>query len=550
MTHRDFNRHRVRRPRGIFALYRNRMLLIIAASLLPTVILLLIAYLQAITHAKSNLENIIDIATSRTDVLLADASQRLHRMERDLKSANDQTKVEMLQRLVYTDFKFREAGIVNADGLLTLTSLGIVEPPIPVTLKKIGLDPSDPDLQILGPGITQIMRERSFALALKGSDQVGFYLLVDPVLLTYFLEATSDLDLGPKGYVVFRTNDGRILNAVGSPPRKGTEASQGPPPGQIRVARTTKDGSITVVGQVSRGWALRYWWQALMVGAPIAALISSLLMYLFIRQARQVNTLGYELQLGLAQNEFEVHYQPIVDLQTGRCVSSEALIRWRHPQQGTISPALFIPTAEKTGLIVPMSEWLIDRVIQDQALLQERFHLRYTSINLSPIQLNTGNVEHLIQSLKKIESYSDITLIFEITENKLIEEQETTAQDAIARLKMRGARFAIDDFGTGYSNIRYLQKFGFDYLKLDRLFIKGIDQDNNTSQIVDSLIDLGNKLGLTVIAEGIETKAQYQYVKDRGIRFGQGWFFSRPLPFEEFESFLQSQMLEKTSYDY
>ena len=547
MTRRGNTGNNVRRQRRTLTLYGNPILLIIVASLLPTVILLVIAYFQAIAFAKANLEGIIGTATSRTNQLLEDADQRLHRIDADLKTADNQTKVNILQRLVYNDFQFREAGIVSKDGFLTLTSLGVVNPPLAVSLAKSGFNPNDPDLQILGPGKTQIMGERSIALALPGSEQVGFvYLLVDPILLTYFLEATPNLDLGPGGFVVFKTNDGRILNTIGSP-QAISDDEQSLSPGRIRISQTTQDGDITIVGEISRWWALRYWWQKLTIGAPITALISGLLMYLFIRQARQADTLGYELQLGLAQNEFEVHYQPIVDLQTRQCVSSEALIRWRHPHQGTISPGLFLPTAEQTGLIIPISDWLIDKVVQDQISLQERFHLQYTSINLSPIQLNTGNVEHLIQSLKKIERHSDITIIFEITENKLIEEQGTTAQDAIARLKQRGARFAIDDFGTGYSNFHYLQGFDFDYLKLDRLFIKGLDQDNNTSQIVDSLVELGKKLGLIVIAEGIETEAQCQYVMERGIRYGQGWLFSRPLPFEDFEDYLQAQTLEQAS---
>ena len=129
----------------------------------------------------------------------------------------------------------------------------------------------------------------------------------------------------------------------------------------------------------------------------------------------------------------------------------------------------------------------------------------------------------------------------------LVENWATAAQDVIARLKQRGIRFAIDDFGTGYSNISYLQMFDADYLKLDQVFIKKLDQDQISRQIIDSLIDLSNKLGLATIAEGIETEAQLDYLVDQGVRYGQGWLFSRPLPLEDFQNFLRLQPPEQTS---
>ena len=128
----------------------------------------------------------------------------------------------------------------------------------------------------------------------------------------------------------------------------------------------------------------------------------------------------------------------------------------------------------------------------------------------------------------------------------LVENWATAAQDVIARLKQRGIRFAIDDFGTGYSNISYLQMFDADYLKLDQVFIKKLDQDQISRQIIDSLIDLSNKLGLATIAEGIETEAQLDYLVDQGVRYGQGWLFSRPLPLEDFQNFLRLQPPEQT----
>lgn len=532
------NRRRHRPP----DLYRSPILLIIISNVLPVIVLVVISYFQAISNARSNLETIVNTATVETDRLLADADDILHHIKVDLKHTDDQTTVSLLQRQIYSDFRFREAGIFNANGLLTLTSLGVIDPPVPISFTKSGFDPRNPNMQILGPGRTQLMQERSIALILKGSEPVGgIYLLVDPAILTYFLQTLPNLNVDPNGFLLFITPDQRILNTVGGSSQTRFTRSRHLSFSQIQVTRATQDGRITIVGEISRRWALRYWIKVLTVITPITILVSGLLSYLFIRQVNQTRTLDYELKLGLTQNEFEVHYQPIVDLNTRQCVGSEALIRWRHPLRGMIYPGLFIPLAEQTGFIIPMTEWLIEKVIQDQATLQTQFHHLYTSINLSPIQLDTGAVESLVESLIGDDSRTTPPIVFEITENKLIENWATTAQDAIARLKQRGARFAIDDFGTGYSSISYLQKFDVDYLKLDQFFIKRLDQDNNSLQIIDSLIDLGNKLGLTTIAEGVETEVQCQHLIDRGVRYGQGWLFSRPLPFAEFEHFLQIQ---------
>lgn len=542
MFNRDFTQNQYQRQRHIFDLFSNQVLLVIAVSALPTVVLLIISYFQSLSFAKANLEGIIKIATAETNRLLDDANTILRRNATDLQNADEQTAVKILRRQIYNDFRFREAGIINADGFLTLSNLEIIDPPIPKLLDRSGFDPTDPNLQLLGPGRTQLMQEQSILLILRGSGQIGaVYLVVDPIVLTYFLEVVPTLDLGTSGFIAFMSKDERLLSSVGALPQDIFYSLKKTSFDTLQVRQTTDDGTITIVGTLSRRWVLRHWLQELTVSVPLTLLISGVLSYLFIRRLQQVHTLDYELKQGLAQDEFEIHYQPIVDLETRQCIGSEALLRWRHPQRGLIYPSLFIPIAEQTGFIIPLTEWLIEKVIQDQAILRTRFQNLYFSMNLSPSQLNTGDVDRLIQTLKKANNHSNITITFEITENKLIEEQGQVVQDAIARLRLWGVQFAIDDFGTGYSNLGYLQRLDVDQLKLDQLFIKGLEHNTNMAQIVDGLIDLGGRIGLTIVAEGIENEVQYQYLKDRGIRYGQGWLFSRPLPFADFERFLQTQ---------
>lgn len=541
MTPRNVTHRRTRRPLSAFDIYHNSIFWVVFVSILPTVILLFISYFQAISSAKTDLDNIVKIATDETNQLLEDAEVMLRRSNLDLQSADNQTAVNLLRREIYNDFRFREAGIINKKGFIEVSSLGILDKPIPAAPTKSQFDPTNPDLQILGPGKTQLMQEKSIILTLRGSGRIGgIYLLVDPAILTYFVKVIPNKDLGEHGFISLVTSDQRLLSSIGAVPQDLSSGLNQSSFKTIRSNRTTRNSNIKIIGGVSRGWALRYWLQNLLFSAPLTIFISGILSYLFIRQLRQVNGLDYELKRGLAQNEFEVHYQPIVDLKTRQCIGSEALLRWRHPQRGLIYPGLFIPIAEQTGLIIPMTEWLLEKVIQDQIILRKRIPDFYTSVNLSPTQLNTGDVELLIQIMRETNHDSNVMITFEITENKLIEEQVQVVQDAIARLKQLGSRFAIDDFGTGYSNIAYLQKLDLDQLKLDQLFVKGIEHGSNVIQIVDSLIEFGNRLGLTLVAEGIETEAQYQYLRDRGVQYGQGWLFSRPLPLEDFEQFLQS----------
>jgi len=186
----DNNRPREHRRLGS---HQTPIFLVVLVSTLPIAILLVVSYFQAIAYAKNNLEGLIKTASIETKELLEDADSILHRSKVDLQNADPQTTVKILQRQIYNDFRFREAGIINSEELLTVSSLGIVDPPIPVSPAKTNFDINDPDLQILGPGRTQIMQEQSIILMLKGSGNIGgIYLLVDPAITTSFLTLIAD----------------------------------------------------------------------------------------------------------------------------------------------------------------------------------------------------------------------------------------------------------------------------------------------------------------------------------------------------------------------
>lgn len=250
-----------------------------------------------------------------------------------------------------------------------------------------------------------------------------------------------------------------------------------------------------------------------------------------------------ELRDALAANQFKVHYQPIVDLADGRIGKAEALIRWQHPTLGMIRPAEFVPLAEETGLIVEIGEWVFKEAVHQLKAWRtlHNDHLQI-SVNVSPIQFGK-NTENPCQAwfgyLRKIELPGQ-SMNIEITEGILLD-TESGITGKLRECHEEGIQISIDDFGTGYSSLAYLKKFDIDYLKIDRSFVCDMANDPNDMALAEAIIVMAHKLGLKVVAEGVETEAQRRLLAEAGCDYGQGYLFSRPVPAEEFEALLKKQ---------
>ena len=401
---------------------RRLLIFIIACSIVPAAVLLLAAHHQAISSARTELENAINIAVNQTGDLLADGELLLRRIATDIGDPTTPATSKLLLRSVYTDIRFRGAGIVNADGLIVVTSLGIADPPWPVP-EGTGFDRGNDKMQILGPLRELIMQEASIFLALAGRNrQLDVFLSVDPALLTLFLEIIPNLELGPQGAVGFETEDGRLLGGIGNRDALRNLRS-GSDDDRIRVLKSTENGAIHVIGEIPKRWALRHWYNSLWFGVPLSLLACALLVMVFLRRVGMAGDLDYDLKLALSRNQFQVLYQPILDLRTHRCIGAETLLRWHHPTQGMVLPGLFIPKAEETGIIIGLTDWLIDRVMNDQpAILGAAAGDLYTSVNISCVQLNKGQVQRLIRATEKLKRRSEGRLIFEITESVSIDD--------------------------------------------------------------------------------------------------------------------------------
>lgn len=248
-----------------------------------------------------------------------------------------------------------------------------------------------------------------------------------------------------------------------------------------------------------------------------------------------------ELQVALERAEFALVYQPVIDLQTTAIIGAEALIRWRQPHRGMVSPAEFIPLAEETGQIIPIGEWVLLEACQYAMRLRESLApALHVAVNLSARQLQDPSLISTIQKILADTSITPSALILEITETVMMRDMDA----AIARLqelKTLGVQLAIDDFGTGYSSLNYIRHFPIDLLKIDKSFVDAIDDEGQGLALTVALVDLAKVLKLQTVAEGIERREQYQRLQQIGCHYGQGYLFSKPIEPAAFEVLLTSK---------
>jgi diguanylate cyclase (GGDEF)-like protein len=227
--------------------------------------------------------------------------------------------------------------------------------------------------------------------------------------------------------------------------------------------------------------------------------------------------------------QFNLHYQPIADAQTGQIVGYEALLRWRHPTRGWVPPAEFVPIAEECGLIVSIGEWVLRTAC---AVAAGWSSLLYIAVNLSPVQLQGGRLPATVTNVLEVTGLEAHRLELEVTESLFLEDDQANIL-ALSQLRAAGIRIALDDFGTGYSSLRYLRRFQFDKLKIDRSFVQDLPESESAKAIVNAVIGLGKSFGMAVLAEGVETPLHLEYLRRQGCDQIQGYLLGRPAPPEE-----------------
>ena len=248
------------------------------------------------------------------------------------------------------------------------------------------------------------------------------------------------------------------------------------------------------------------------------------------------------LRAALSRDEFRLHYQPRIDLASGKICGMEALLRWNHPELGTISPAEFIPVTEETGLIHELGDWVLNTACAQHRAWQDAGLPRMLlSVNVSSKQFTCHDVTESIVSALKASRLDPKDLEIEITESVLIKDDEATAM-ALRDMRAMGLRISLDDFGTGYSSLSYLTRFPLDTLKMDLCFIRDVATDPSALGIATAVISMAHTLNLRVVAEGVDCEEQTKVLKERGCDEVQGFLYSGALPPDEFLAFAKDHL--------
>jgi EAL domain-containing protein (putative c-di-GMP-specific phosphodiesterase class I) len=251
-------------------------------------------------------------------------------------------------------------------------------------------------------------------------------------------------------------------------------------------------------------------------------------------------TLETNLRRALELGEFTLHYQAKVNFKSGAITGVEALLRWQNPQLGSVSPARFIPLAEETGLIVPIGKWVLRTACQQSVMWRnEGLPPVRMSVNLSMRQLNDVGLVPEVKSVLDETGMEPDLLELEVTESSIMHNAARAVQ-VLTAIKNLGVKLAIDDFGTGYSSLAHLKRFPIDTLKVDRSFIREVPNDEEDKAIAEAIIAMGKTLGLTVVAEGVETPQQQQFLRERLCDEMQGYYFSTPVAAQDFAELLRA----------
>jgi EAL domain-containing protein (putative c-di-GMP-specific phosphodiesterase class I) len=247
------------------------------------------------------------------------------------------------------------------------------------------------------------------------------------------------------------------------------------------------------------------------------------------QKLRERRAMQHDLRTAIERNELKLYYQPEAKID-GDVVAFEALLRWEHPRRGIVPPGVFVPLAEESGLILPIGEWVLRTACLEAARWSKPVRI---GVNLSPIQFRHGDLPSLVHSILLETGLQPSRLELEITEGVLIDDFSRTVS-VLRRLKALGIRIAMDDFGTGYSSLSYLQAFPFDKIKIDRTFISNLQENSQSATIVRAVIGLARGLDVPVIAEGVETKEQLEFLSSAKCDEVQGFIIGRPHPIEHY----------------
>ena len=513
---------------------RKLLMLVAAATLIalvPVTGAQIVGYHDARNRAQMRLDELVEVAARRVEDILLTTEAALADVAFAARHGCTEDLIREFRSKAVTLPSIIGMGYISADGILICTSFGMVDPPMNVAeTEHFGRERwlvrfSAPTDQGYLPG-----RHFTAAHTLRSGGTV--IAAVSPASL---IDAVVAGALGTEGRLEILI-DGLQVADLGVPPIGA--------PDLLRSSRDVGLYDSTVNALASETWALAPWRENALVTGSLSLLAGLGLGFGAWSVGRKRLSLAAELRDGLDNHEFEIWYQPVIDLQSGRCAGAEALIRWRHPEQDLIPPDLFITLAEETGIIIPMTQYLMREVGEKVGALLRGDPEMHIAINLAPAHVASFEIVDDARQTIARHGIRPQQILFELTERGLIDNPE--CRKVVQALSDLGSEVAIDDFGTGYSSLAYIDKFKLDYLKIDKAFVSALGNGAPSARLTDVIIDMANSLGLKTIAEGVETERQARYLRDRDVRFAQGWHFSKPLTADAFIAYVRNAPTDPT----
>lgn len=365
----------------------------------------------------------------------------------------------------------------------------------------------------------------------------GYAGIIVPSLVLDVVGEQTDIDI-----THFRNNDQVVVRSRGEFKPQWLAQYQRQPvaffaDGKYVFIQPSTDRDSSVLAAMPKARVAQRVWAVLpgyLAVGGLSGLIVGVLLYLGVR-----HRLSFKSQLlrALRRREFFLLYQPVMDLRSGRCVGAEALIRWKQPERGLISPMEFIPAAEANGLIQQVPAQVMEMVANDSVQLIKDNPDTHIAINFSAEDLHSEQTEQRLQALIRASGGTSENILIEATERGLMVPDK--AREVLLSIRAKGFKVAIDDFGTGNSSLSYLATYDLDYLKIDKAFVDEIGEARSSSPLLFHIIEIARSLKLKMIAEGVETEHQRNVLRDAGVQLAQGWFFGKPMPIDELGQFIQ-----------
>lgn len=502
-----------------------------AAIALTTAATLYASRVLAVRDEQDRLTARAESAVTRADMALHDTEDALRGIAAFDAAPCSPDHIARMRQITINNRTIREIGYFD-NGVLKCTSWGVTEE----IVKQAPAEVIMPD----GLEMTLSLEPKvSRGKPMMALQQGHYNALVDP---ERFVDVADDLNVQltvatSSGAIIGTQNDPgpEIIHAIGTIPQHGIANDQ--------IYASVRRSGWTVVADERRSLLAKELRREQLLLLPLGAFFAFFLVGVVVWVSRRRLSPRGELAIAVKKREFSVVYQPTVELGTGRCIGAEALVRWKRPDGLIVKPDQFIPLAEQSGLIKQITDQVVESVVSDLAGLLVSDRSMHISVNISTQDFETGRALDVIDRAAAAAKIEPPQIWLEITERGVL--KKDSARAMIVKARQSGHLVAIDDFGTGYSSLSYLQELPLDVLKIDKTFVDTIGTDSATSNVCPHIIDMAKTLKLMIIAEGVETQLQADYLRERDVEYAQGFLYSQPLNATEFMAYCDRNRSEQ-----